>query len=99
MIPIFNSIWGITKRQEKEYLSEDAKKVLKVLRKEWEMATADLRTETKLDRAAVTKAIDELQTQDESDSARGCLRSQIYLHLDTLRSAVSGRDGHQDAPR
>ena len=61
MIPVFNSIWGITKRQEKEYLSEDAKKVLKVLRKEWEMATADLRIETKLDRAAVTKAIDELQ--------------------------------------
>lgn len=61
MIPVFNSIWGITKRQEKEYLSEDAKKVIKVLRKEWEMATADLRTETKLERAQVTKAIDELQ--------------------------------------
>jgi hypothetical protein len=61
MIPVFNSIWGITKRQEKEYLSEDAKKVLKVLRKEWEMATADLRAETKMDRATLTKAIDELQ--------------------------------------
>ena len=61
MIPVFNSIWGITKRQEKEYLSEDAKKVLKVLRKEWEMATADLRTETKMDRATLTKTIDELQ--------------------------------------
>src|SRR6185436_4741713 len=23
MIPVFNAIWGITKRQEKEYLSED----------------------------------------------------------------------------
>src|SRR5438270_10223292 len=43
MVPVFNSIWGITKRQEKEYLTEDARKVLKVLRKEWEMATADLR--------------------------------------------------------
>jgi hypothetical protein len=61
MIPVFNSIWGITKRQEKEYLSEDAKKVLKVLRKEWEMATADLRAETKMERASLTKAIDELQ--------------------------------------
>ena len=61
MIPIFNSIWGITKRQEKEYLSEDAKKVLKLLRKEWEMATADLRAETKMDRATLTKALDELQ--------------------------------------
>lgn len=61
MIPVFNSIWGITKRQEKEYLSEDARKVLKVLRKEWEMATADLRAETSLDRATLTKALDELQ--------------------------------------
>ena len=61
MIPVFNSIWGISKRQEKEYLSEDAKKVLKVLRKEWEMATADLRAEAKMDRASLTKAIDELQ--------------------------------------
>ena len=61
MVPIFNAIWGISKRQEKEYLSADAQKVLKLLRKEWEMATADLRTETKLDRAALTKAIDELQ--------------------------------------
>jgi hypothetical protein len=61
MIPVFNSIWGVTKRQEKEYLSEDAKKVLRLLRKEWEMATADLRTETKMDRAALTKALDELQ--------------------------------------
>ena len=61
MIPVFNSIWGITKRQEKEELSEDARKVLKVLRKEWEMATADLRAETKLDRPSLTKAVDELQ--------------------------------------
>lgn len=61
MIPVFNSIWGITKKQEKEYLSADALKVLKILRKEWEMATADLRVETRLDRPALTKAIDELQ--------------------------------------
>jgi hypothetical protein len=61
MISVFNAIWGITKKQEKEYLSADAQTVLKVLRKEWEMATADLRAETKLDRPALTKAIDELQ--------------------------------------
>jgi hypothetical protein len=61
MVPVFNAIWGITKKQENEYLSEAAQKVLRILRKEWEMATADLRTETGLDRAALTKAIDELQ--------------------------------------
>jgi len=61
MIPVFNSIWGITKRKEKEYLSEDARKVLKILRKEWEMATADLRVATGLTRGDLTKAVDELQ--------------------------------------
>lgn len=61
MVPVFNAIWGISKKQEKEYLSADAQKVLKVLRKEWEMATADLRAATKLDRSNLTKAIDELQ--------------------------------------
>jgi hypothetical protein len=61
MIAVFNAIWGITKRQENEYLSEDSRKVLKVLRKEWEMATADLRAETKLGRADLTRAMDELQ--------------------------------------
>src|SRR6476619_6295950 len=61
MIPVFNAIWGITKRQEKDHLSEDARKVLKVLRKEWEMATAYLRAETKLGRVELTRAMDELQ--------------------------------------
>ncbi|HYJ90820.1 MAG TPA: crosslink repair DNA glycosylase YcaQ family protein [Pyrinomonadaceae bacterium] len=61
MIPVFNWIWGVSKKAEKTELTENAQKVLKVLRKEWEMATADLRAETKLERAALTKAIDELQ--------------------------------------
>jgi hypothetical protein len=61
MIPVFNAIWGVTRRQEKDYLSDPARRVLKVLRKEWEMATADLRAETGLDRPELTKAIDELQ--------------------------------------
>ncbi|MBA2379076.1 MAG: hypothetical protein H0V76_05830 [Blastocatellia bacterium] len=61
MVPVFNAIWGCPKTQEKEVLSANAQKVLKSLRKEWEMASADLRTETGLDRAALTKAMDELQ--------------------------------------
>lgn len=63
MIPVFNSIWGCKKRAESSVLSNNARKVLKVLRKEWEMATADLRTETGLSRPDLTKAIDELQRQ------------------------------------
>ena len=62
MIPYFNAIWGMTKKDEKEKLSTDAQKVLKVLRKEWEMGTADLRDAAKiLDRKNLTKALDELQ--------------------------------------
>jgi hypothetical protein len=62
MIPYFNAIWGVPKRKEKDELSENALKVLKVLRKEWELATSDLRTATGIEeRSALTKAIDELQ--------------------------------------
>src|SRR5215207_3834021 len=43
MIPVFNTIWGVPRRKEKEELSANAQRVLRVLRKEWEMATSDLR--------------------------------------------------------
>jgi hypothetical protein len=62
MIPIFNAIWGVSKSRERDELSENARKVLKVLRKEWEMATSDLRAECGFaNKADLTKAIDELQ--------------------------------------
>lgn len=62
MIPYFNAVWGVPKKDEKTKLSADAQKVLKVLRKEWEMGTADLREEAKIEnRAKLTKALDELQ--------------------------------------
>lgn len=62
MVPVFNAIWGVSKRAEKDQLSENARKVLKVLRKEWEMATSDLRAACGFaDKADLTKAIDELQ--------------------------------------
>ncbi len=62
LVPYFNAIWGMPKNQEKAALSGEAQKILKVLRKEWEMATADLRAEAKIEnRAKFTKAIDELQ--------------------------------------
>ena len=62
LIPYFNAIWGVPKKEEKTKLSADAQKVLKVLRKEWEMSTADLRQEAKIEnRAKLSKALDELQ--------------------------------------
>ena len=62
MIPYFNTVWGIPKREEKKRLGQEALAILKVLRKEWEMATADLRQDSGIkDRKIFAKAIDELQ--------------------------------------
>lgn len=62
MIPCFHAIWGIGRREESARLSRPAQAILRVLRREWEMATADLRTEAKVtDRVVFNKALDELQ--------------------------------------
>lgn len=62
MIPYFHAIWGMRKSEEAERLSPAARAILKVLRREWEMATSDLRADSGVkDRATFTKAIDELQ--------------------------------------
>lgn len=62
LIPYFNAIWGMPKRAEARHLSKAARQVLQVLRKEWEMGTADLRVEAGItDRKAFTQAVDELQ--------------------------------------
>jgi hypothetical protein len=62
MIPYFHAIWGMRKSEEPKRLSRDAQKILKVLRKEWEMATWDLREDSGVkDRKAFTAALDELQ--------------------------------------
>ncbi|MEP6783498.1 MAG: hypothetical protein ABI983_07495 [Acidobacteriota bacterium] len=62
MIPFFNAIWGLRRAEEPKRLSRNAQKILKVLRKEWEMATSDLRIDSGItDRAIFTRALDELQ--------------------------------------
>lgn len=62
LIAHFQSVWGVSRRAEKEKLSEDARAVLRVLRREWEMATGDLREESGVkDRKRFTRAMDELQ--------------------------------------
>jgi hypothetical protein len=62
MIPHFYAIWGVRRRDEAARLSRPARAILRVLRKEWEMGTRDLRAESGVaDRAAFTRAMDELQ--------------------------------------
>lgn len=62
MLPYFQAIWGVRRADEARRLSRPARAVLKVLRHEWEMGTADLRKDSGVtDRAKFTRALDELQ--------------------------------------
>lgn len=62
LVPHFNALWGVPRREERTRLSEEAQAVLKILRREWEMATCDLRQAAKIsERAQLTRALDELQ--------------------------------------
>lgn len=62
MIPHFNAVWGIRRVDEPKRLSRNARAILRVLRREWEIATSDLRADAGIrDRAAFTRALDELQ--------------------------------------
>lgn len=62
MVPYFKAVWGPKRSEEPARLGRDARAVLRVLRHEWEMATADLRAESGVkDRLRFTRAMDELQ--------------------------------------
>lgn len=62
LVPYFNALWGIPRRAEKAHLSAEAQTVLKVLRREWELASSDLRHAARIGaRAVLTRALDELQ--------------------------------------
>lgn len=62
LVPHFNALWGVSRRGETAALSADARAILKVLRKEWEMATCDLREASRVaERPRFTRALDELQ--------------------------------------
>jgi len=62
LIPYFHAVWGVRKAEEHQRLSKSARAILRVLRKEWEMSTWDLRDASRVtDRKAFTQAMDELQ--------------------------------------
>jgi hypothetical protein len=62
MIPYFHAVWGVRRAEEKKHLSRHAGAILRVLRREWEMSTSDLRDESGVkDRAAFMRGMDELQ--------------------------------------
>ncbi len=62
MVPYFHAVWGVRKTEEPRRLSRTARAILRVLRHEWEMGTADLRSESGVtDRTRFSRALDELQ--------------------------------------
>jgi hypothetical protein len=62
MVPYFHAVWGLRRTEESRCLSRSARAILRVLRREWEMATSDLRADAGLkDRTAFNRALDELQ--------------------------------------
>jgi len=64
LISNFAAVWMPRRKNESEVLSAAAQRVLKVLRREHELATGDLRAESGIaDRAAFTRALDKLQRQ------------------------------------
>lgn len=62
MLPYFQAIWGVRKADEARRLTKPARAILRVLRHEWEMGTADLRADSGVtDRRIFARALDELQ--------------------------------------
>ena len=62
MVPFFHAVWGLRRAQESTRLSRPAQAILRVLRREWEIATSDLRNDSGVkDRKAFSRGLDELQ--------------------------------------
>jgi hypothetical protein len=62
LIKHFAAIWTVPRKEESIHFSNEARRILKILRREHEMATRDLRAESRItDRTAFTRALDELQ--------------------------------------
>lgn len=62
LIKYFAAVWSVPRKIEAEHLSSEAQRILKVLRREHEMATRDLREASRInERAKFNRALDELQ--------------------------------------
>ena len=62
MIPYFHAIWGVRKSDEHRRLTRSARAILRVLRREWEIGTSDLRKESGVkNRKKFSRGLDELQ--------------------------------------
>ena len=94
MIPYFRAVLGLRRADEQRRLSGNARAILSVLRKEWEMSTADLRDASGVkDRTSFTRGMDELQ------AAMIVLPSQVYYQPRFTYIWTLGVDRFPDALR
>ncbi len=94
LVPCFHAVWGVRRGDEPARLSPDARAILRVLRHEWEMSTADLREESGVrDRRAFSQALDQLQ------AAMIVIPSEVYYQpkFTYIWTLAVGR--FPDAPR
>lgn len=96
MVAYFNAVWGLKRTDEKKVLSRNAQKILKVLRKEWEMATSDLKSDSGVtDRKAFTVALDELQAAMLVIPEGVYYEPKFTYHLDAGGVEIS-RSAHEE---
>ena len=84
MIPYFHAVWGMRRSEEKRRLSRSAQAILKVLRREWEMGTADLRDESGVkDRKAFTGGAGRAPGRHDRGAERGLYQPK-FTYIWTL---------------
>ena len=84
MIPCFHAVWGVRRSEEPRRLSKPARAILRVLRQEWEMATSDLRKDSRIsDRNAFARGMDELQAAMLMVPSEACYQP-TFTYLWTL---------------
>ena len=92
MVPYFHAIWGMRRAEEPARLSGAAQAILRVLRREWEMATSDLRDESGVtDRKALHARHGRAAGGDDRRAERSAVPAEVHLHLDAGRRPVSRR--------
>ena len=92
LVPAFHAVWGMRQGEERHRLSRNARAILAVLRKEWEMSSIDLRTDSGVkDRASLHKGLGRIAGRDDRDPQRRGLSTEVHIHLDAGGRTISGR--------
>ena len=91
MVPYFHAVMGVRRSEEPTRLSPDGRALLRVLRREWEMGTADLRDESGVE--------DRSQIHAGTRRTAGGHAGGPQCGLTNRRSPTSGRSRWVDFPR